>query len=294
MNPTLAAVLAASHGVVSRRAHPDLRHAIDAAHRRGELVRLLPGTYATPTVARTLEGRARAVCLFDPDAVIAGDAAAWLSGWPLRQPATVLVYSPHRRRPAAGYEFRRRALPRHLIAKKDGYWVTSRALTALDAPPSVKDPTEYALRKGASVADLDRVLASTPRRRGNTARRRRLAQARDEPWSSAERKAHAALRRGRISGWRANVGVYDSYGRRLGVGDLVFGDLRLVIEIDGPTHDSRDGAIDDAIRDEDMWRAGWEVIRLGVDKLDDLTAFIGLVRAIVTSRSERARRAVEK
>lgn len=290
----LAEVLAQAEGVLRRRDHPELRHAIDTAFRRSELVRLLPGTYATPAVAATLKGRARAVCLFDPDAVIAGDAAAWLSGWDLRQPTTVLVYSPHRRRPAEGYEFRRRALPRHLVRRMKGYRVTARALTALDAPPSVKDPVEFVLRKGASLEDLERALASTSGRRGNVERRRLLADARDSPWSPAERKAHAALRRGRIRGWRANAPLHDSHGEVLGYGDLVFEGIRLVIELDGPTHDGREGQVKDSGRDLALERAGWEVIRFGVGIVDDSARFTAIVRDIVRSRAHRVRGPVEK
>lgn len=286
MNPDLATAIERSGGVLRRRDHPGLRHAIDAALRRGDLVRLLPGTYATPAAANTLEGRARAACLFDPDAVIGGDAAAWLCGWPLRQPAVPLVYSPHKRRPAEGFVFRRAELPRHLVRNRKGWRVTSLALTALDT--SAKDAVEYALRKGASVADLEAALSSTGGRPGNTSRRRRLAEARDGAWSSAERRAHAALRRGRVRGWRANVGVYDRHGERLGVGDLVFDRLGLVIELDGHHHATREASVRDSIRDVDMWCAGWEVIRLGVSILDDPARFTRLVRRIVTSRAHRA------
>lgn len=287
MNPTLAALLDQSHGVIRRRDHPDLRHAIDAAHRRGELVRLLPATYATPTAATTLEGRARAVCLYDPDAVVTGDAAAWLTGFPVREPATIEVTSPHQRRPAAGYEFRRRAIPPHLVRRMTGYRVSSRALTALDASGAAKDPVGYALRKGSSVKDLDLALATTRHRRGNAGRRRKLDAARDNPWSTAESRAHSALRRGRVSGWRANVQLADRDDVPLGKGDLVFLGLDLVIELDGPTHADPERAAVDAARDLALRREGWEVIRFGVAVLDDLPEFVRIVRDIVRTREHR-------
>lgn len=294
MNPTLTALLAANHGVIRRRNHREVRHAIDAAHRRGELVRLLPDTYATPAVATTLEGRARAACLHDPDAVVTGDAAAWLTGFPIAQPKDVEVSSPRQRRPAAGYVYRRRAIPPHLVRRMKGYRVSSRALTALDASPAAKDPLGYAMRKGTSVQDLEIALAATRRSHGNGERRERVAAARDNPWSSAERRAHAALRRGRVSGWRANLSLADRDGIPLGYGDLVFPDHDLIIELDGPTHDTPEAAASDAGRDLALRREGWEVIRFGVDVLDDHREFVAIVRDLVRTRGHRRHGRVDR
>lgn len=60
-----------------------------------------------------------------------------------------------------------------------------------------------------------------------------------------------------------------------------------MIELDGPTHATREGSARDAVRDQDMWCAGWEVIRLGVALLDDPARFTRLVRRIVASRAHR-------
>ncbi|HHU40420.1 MAG TPA: hypothetical protein GXZ45_14215 [Propionibacterium sp.] len=71
MQPDLLAALG-THDVLRRRDHPDLAREVDRAFAAGELVRLLPGRYATPRAAMRLEGRARAVHLLDPDAVVTG------------------------------------------------------------------------------------------------------------------------------------------------------------------------------------------------------------------------------
>ncbi|HHU39913.1 MAG TPA: DUF559 domain-containing protein [Propionibacterium sp.] len=72
--------------------------------------------------------------------------------------------------------------------------------------------------------------------------------------------------------------------------DLVFQRIGLVIELDGPTHDSREGSRSDASRDLELRRAGWEVIRFGAAIVDDPKRFAAIVRDIVASRADRDRR----
>lgn len=282
MHPELT-FLVADGGAVSRRSHPHLRHAMDAALRRRELARVLPGVYALPRFASELRTRARAVHLLDPDAVIIGEAAARLVGWDVALPAVMTVATTRQHAPAAGITWlRQRALGPSRVF--DGYRVASKALIAVDLSATMEDAFELAALNGVPRAKVEKVMARTGNRPGNRTRRRRLKQTRDNPWSILERKAHAHLRRAGVKGWEANRAIVDRWGERLGVGDLVWVDLGLVIELDGKTH--RPAA--DAVRDLAMQRAGWEVIRFkSAVVLKSPRVFAAAVRDIVDSRSYR-------
>ena len=292
MNPTLAALLDAGAGVLRRRDHPDLNHLMDGALRRGELVRVLPGLYARPTDARTLIGRARAVCLADPDAVVTGEAAAFLLRWRSFEPGELTVATLRLRTPYAGFRCERRAIPSGLSRRVDGYRVTTKAMTALDLAATREDALEFALRHGVSPEDLRVALALTPHRRGNETRRRGVRDMGSQPWSPAERRAHTALRKGRISGWSANRAIFDRRGEKLGYGDLVWRAHGLILEIDGATHRTPEGVARDTTRDLAFARAGWEVVRVPASLvLGDPVGFVELVRELLATRAGRGRAA---
>lgn len=288
MHPDLAP-LVAGHGVVARRTHPALCHAMDAALKAGELVRVLPGAYARPSEAGTVLVRARAVHLVDPDAVVTAHAAAHLLGWEGVPPRDMVVATRRQPAPVPGIIWERRPLDRTLSRLLDGYRIASKALVALDLSDSVEDAVERALRHGVTPEALQAALALTPNRRGNGTRRMRLAQTRDRPWSVLERKAHAHLRRAGVRGWQANRAIHDRRGERIGYGDLVFAAHGLVIELDGRLDHSRpaDRARDQA-RDLAFARAGWEVVRIPSSMvLRTPREFVAAVTDILATRAGR-------
>jgi len=291
MNPELASALEAAQGVVRRREHPGMRHALDAALQRGELIAVLPGVYAAAADAAGFVTRARAACRVDPDAVVVGEAAAFVLGWVPAEPPEVTVATLRLRTPCRGFRWERRRIPAGLHRVHDGYRIATKAMTALDLTTNREDALELALRKGVTPAELTRALALTPHRRGNADRRRQVTQTSEQPWSPAERKAHAALRRARISGWQANRALYDRRGEvRLGYGDLVFAAYRLVIEIDGDTHRTSEGWSRDAARDLALARAGWEVVRIPASVvLRSPKEFVAIVRELLDARAARLR-----
>ena len=69
----------AQHGLLSRRRHPSLIGRIDAAVKRGELVPLLPGTYAAE---RTFNSLVLSVADWDAQAVFVSGTAIRLTWWP--------------------------------------------------------------------------------------------------------------------------------------------------------------------------------------------------------------------
>jgi hypothetical protein len=85
------------------------------------------------------------------------------------------------------------------------------------------------------------------------------------PFSEAEVRAHRVLGRAGVAGWTANAPVYDEEGL-IGVVDVRFDDVPLVIEIDGRAHHTDDDAFQrDRSRQNRLARAGYTVLRFTWD-----------------------------
>ena len=170
---------------------------------------------------------------WDPDVVLIGSAAAWVSFWPEIRVSRIVCGLKHHRRPQAGYEFTRQQVPAELVVNRSGIRYTSPALTALDLCGAMGgDPIDQALMtRATTLAQLHRAMELTAARVGNRTRRQLLLDFRAEPWSKAERLFHRHLRDAGITGWQANrpVVLDDSTFYV----DILFRKLKLVIEIDG-------------------------------------------------------------
>ncbi len=292
MNPALDAALTAGGGVASRRAHPALASAFTRAARAGTLVRMFPGVYARPDATLTLAGRARALRLADPDAVVTGVSAGRLMGW-FELPATTEVTAASGLASRPGFVLERRRVPRRLTRKLDGLVLTSRALTTLDLLPSEgAGALDHALRRGVGLDALWAAYHLTPGRPGNGLRRRLLEESRTEPWSPLERSAHAQLHASGVTGWKANRRVFDRHGELIAVCDIAFEPLWLDIELDGRGHLEPEQWRHDQARDLALACQGWQVVRFARGAVDAGT-FAASVRAVVAARESRlGRRAV--
>jgi very-short-patch-repair endonuclease len=254
--------LLATEGVVVRRDHPKLIGTIERLVRNGNLRAVLPGVYAEPGTCDSIRTRIQAVMHWDPDAVLVGTAAAWVSFWPEIRVSTITCSLKHQRRPQYGYEFTRRQIPSELVVSLQGLRYTCPALTALDLCGAMRgDAIDQALRtRVTTLGQLHRALELSAGRAGNRTRRQLLLDSRAEPWSKAERLLHHLLRGAGITGWKANrpLVLDDS---RFYV-DIMFRKLKLVIEIDGRLYHT--GA---EVFESDRWRQnllildGWCVLR---------------------------------
>ena len=252
----------ATEGVIVRRDHPKLIGTIERLVRNGNLRPVLPGVYAEPGACDSIRTRILAVMHWDPDAVLLGSAAAWVSFWPEIRMTHISCSVRHHRRTQAGFEFTRRHIPSELVVSRSGLRYTSPALTALDLCATVGgDAIDQALRtRATTLAHLQRAMELTGGRKGNRTKRQLLLDSRAEPWSEAERSFHRLLRNAGITGWRANRPVVLDHSTFYV--DILFRKLRLVIEIDGRLYHT--GA---EVFETDRWRQnllvldGWWMLR---------------------------------
>lgn len=254
--------LAEGGGVIARRHHLELCSGLDWMVRQNLLAALLPGVYTAPKRAEELEVRARAIQLWEPDAVLTNRAAARLTFWPALDVPRIEAGVPDRRVERPWLQLRRRRIPPELILERNGFRCTSPALTALDLCTTLGgNAIDTVLRtRAATLAQLHEALELTSGRRGNLDRRELVLDSRDEPWSEAERDAHRLLREAGIAGWRANypfellTGVYWI--------DIAFPEIKLAIEIDGRQfHEGKEVFESDRWRQNDLVLAGWRVLR---------------------------------
>ena len=254
--------LLANEGAIARREHPKLASAIDWLVRSGGLRPVLPGVYARPEMCASLPTRIQALMRWDPDAVLVGAAAAWVSFWPEIRVASVTCSLRHQRRPQPGFDFTRRHIPSELVVHRSGLRYTSPALTALDLCAVVGgDAIDQALRtRATTLAHLQQAMELTAARAGNPTRRRLLLDSRAEPWSKAERLFHGLLRDAGITGWHANQPVV--LGASRFYVDVVFRRLKLVIEIDGRLYHTGTEVFEtDRRRQNLLVLDGWCVLR---------------------------------
>lgn len=291
MNPLLNEALAAGRGILARRDHPELAGPIDAARRRGQLKSVLTGVYAQTDTAARLDIRCRAVAVADPDAVVAGSAAALLHGWDEVDEPLVICAASNSLRDRIGFEFERRTIPARLVRRLPGVRITSRALTAVDLVPQLGSAIiDQALRRKVPLDELHQALALTPNRPGNRLRREVLADSRDRPWSPAERASHRALRGHGVRGWVANYAVISAAAAPVtAYCDIAFPRLKLAIGIDGDAHHASKAANRrDRLRDQELARLGWQVVRVSAHcVMADPDDFVALVRDLVRVRARQ-------
>lgn len=244
---------------------------IDGELRTGRWTRVLPEVYSTagpgPAPARGPMTFIRAVWLWaGPGAVIEGAAALI---WQRRsdRPLTEVTVSCGRNlRPPRGPDWPIR-VRRHIVHE---FWtvhwnqiVTVRSEYAIAqllpaaGPALLDDAVRRRWVTVDQIAEVHRCLSSG---RGSVVRGTILAAAEGGAISEAERLLHRHLRAAGIRGWRANAPVRLGSGYR--IGDVVFEEVRLLVEIDGfAFHTDHTTFQDDRRRQNEFTVAGWTVLR---------------------------------
>ena len=283
MHPRVEAVLDLC-GLVRVAEHPELATTLRRLVATGELARPFPGVYLRPS---DLDPSLwlRAVCAWAPHAVVhARSAVALWLGESVQRPLELV--NARTLRPCPGVRIVARVLGPELVVERAGVRVVTPAyafaeVAATDDGRAAERGFRQRLVTPEQVLAAGRQLVATP---GNVARSRVLAELATNPWSAAERRLHAALRRAHIGGWVANARI--RVGGRLVVGDVLFVEERLILEVDGFEYHS---AADDFQRDRErqnlLTLAGYRVLRFTWDQLEHPDYVLGQVRRALRGRN---------
>lgn len=275
--------------------NPDVcRRTVSRMIKDKELVALLPGVVALPSVADHFEVKVRAVALWDRDAVITGRSAARLSFWPRAGETPIDVNTTTKAKSCTGYRLHRSAVPvDHVVEEgslriSDAAW-TSVWLSATDGGEAI----EEALRARAmSVREMLAVVEEFAGWRGTATRRELVDWSTLEPWSHFERKVHRILIEAGITGWRGNWCYQPTAGSGIGSFpiDIAFPDLRVAIELNGyEYHHELSPWMRDMRKRNLLELDDWTVLTFCWEDLDDPERFVAQVKDAIRLAEARRR-----
>lgn len=281
MHPQLTQILAAD-AVIAKRRYPKLRGTLDAAVKRGDLIKILPGVLGPPSAELDWQYLAVAACAYADDVVLTGATAAKLGGlYPTGKPVPLEAYHVHQVRISGPIRWHRNPVPAQWRIDQGGLRFAAPAWAAVElAGTGSADGLDAALRGGISLSELWQAFGEMPSRTGNRMRRRLLKDSRDLPWSAAERLLHRLLRAAGIKGWRTN---FPALGFLL---DLAWPAEKVAIEVDGfETHGTRGSFESDRLRDQVLAANGWTVLRVTWAQLQhDPQGVLARLRRVLSRR----------
>lgn len=278
-------VLAANGGVVRLREHRRLRSCWWRGVKAGRLVQPLPGVVMDAGLVEDNFAWIRAVSLWNPNAVVAGAAAAALDFDPTLQPAEVAVYFEGPMTDRGPLRFFRAKLDPDLLDWHGDVRVTGPTGTAITAALTGDlSPGTTALRKGlTSPTRIGLAAESWSPRTRNRARDVALDFSRN-PWSPAEVDAHRLFREAGIRGWTGNGEIW--FGERKFVADILIRRAKIAFEVNSfEFHSSRGAMEQDSSRLNQFLSHGWRSYTLTPgqirDQREETKAF---VRSVVWDR----------
>lgn len=272
----LTALFEGQHGVIHRRQAVGAGLSVDAIQRRikrGDWLIVLPGTYRLSGAPVTWHQRVMAAVLWAGPGAIASHrtaAALWtLPGFP---PATIEV-TTSRRLSAPGIVVHRGRLDARIdVSTHSGIPVTSPHRTIIDLcavtpPVKVERALDAVMVRGlGEVSFIWRQLnrLGSVGRRGCAQLRSMLAERSERlhhAASDSETALHQLLRKAGIGGWSPQVEIFDG-DDFVARPDVVFQDLRIVIEVDSWSwHADKKKRREDVRRQNWLERLGWTVLR---------------------------------
>ncbi|GIF99637.1 endonuclease domain-containing protein [Catellatospora citrea] len=231
--------------------------------------------------------RDRAALLAVPDAVLSGPSAARRYGLDVPDLRTRLTVPPGRQVRLAGVAVRRERLDPEDLNLIDGVLLTTPVRTVVDcvrewSPDQADLLLDRALqRRLITYEDFVARVQAMVGRHGSPTLVRAVSRHAHGARSAAERLLVQGLRRGRLSGWQANLAVYDTEGL-IGEADIGFAEIRLAVEVDGRAWHSADDRFQrDRARQNRLVRAGWTVLRFTWrDLTEDLPGVLHQIRTV--------------
>lgn len=166
----------------------------------------------------------------------------------------------------AGVRARRRDLADGDVVELRGLPVTSPERTFVDLAERLSVPRLVAvgddlLRRGLCTrADIARIVGCSSRQRGVCAARRAAQILDPRAESPRESLTRAIIIEAGLPAPTPQVDIFDGRGRFIARGDLVYEDLRIVIEYDGYHHLTLQGQRRDASRRGDLGLEGWLMV----------------------------------
>jgi very-short-patch-repair endonuclease len=266
---TVERFVASHDGVISRTQAKHCGMSDDQIARKvasGEWIRRAPGVYFVVAWPWTAAARVRiAAEWIRPVGALVGVSAAWWLGLGVLNPHPIVVAAPpgNSRRSPNGFSVVQRDLRGDRVLYR-GLWVTTRALTVLDAAVALRSEGQAFLDRALQqrFVSLDELRTMQSRhlgRRGSGAAHRLLAQAADRAASQAERLMIALLEDAGITGWAVNLAVTLSDGRSAVV-DIAFAGAKFALEVDGwAFHSDPERFVDRRARTRALVADGWVV-----------------------------------
>lgn len=242
----------------------------------------LPGIAMDAGLVEDPRAWIRAVSLWNPNAVVAGAAAAAITFDEETPLTTVPVYVKDRVADRGPLRFIAGDLDPELLQYEGGIRVTNPAATAVTAGLAGQfGPGTAALRKHRTspgkIAEAAEAfpLRSRPRARGVA------LDLSGNPWSPAEVDCHRLFRKAGITGWVGNVEVWLSGARY--VPDVSLRGARIAFEVDSfQHHGSREAMEQDSGRRNQFLSHGWRSYTLLPSQIRDLEEeTIAFVRSVV-------------
>lgn len=268
------------YGLIRRPRERNAEKRVSAARQAGTHVGLLPGVTCLATSRCDFATRVHAVRLWQPNAVIAGLAAAKLTFWPSAPASTIDLIYESKARPWAGFELHRGEVPEEGITYLGPLRLTTPAWTAVWLSAwDQGQALEVALRQGVTVAEMNRALRSMNGWRGNPTRRAVVKRSQHAPWSTLERRMHEILDDAGISGWLGNWWYQPGNGEPGWPIDIAFLAQRLAIEVDGyEFHSDRRTWQRDRMKGNHLVLNGWILLRFTWDDLADPARVVAIIR----------------
>lgn len=168
----------------------------------------------------------------------------------------------------AGVRVRRRDLGAEDLAEVQGLRVTSPARTFVDLAADIGVPRlvavgdDFIRRRLLQREEIEAVLGRCHGQRGVRAARRAAELLDPRAESPRESLTRVIIVEAGLPAPTPQVEIYDSSGRFLARGDLVYEDLRVVIEYDGYHHLTLAGQRRDAGRRGDLSLDGWLIVTI--------------------------------
>ncbi|MGV8910321.1 MAG: endonuclease domain-containing protein [Propionicimonas sp.] len=258
--------LLADSEVIRLSDHPRSARTIQRAAARGRLVALLPGIFVPPDRAGAVGTRIRAACAWSRQGCIHSLTAVQLH---LRAPVTmpIRLRAPYRGAPVPWMWVTRGTVAAPI--EDAGLRIATAAHAIVELAATDRGEAAFtALRlRLVDAAQLLAVLPEFAGARGNAMRRRVIAAAALNPWSFAEARLHAVLRRAGIDGWVANPPL--RFGGRPTVPDVWFPEHWLALEFDGEAvHSNHEQFEEDRRRQNRMTLARVRVLRFTWDAVE--------------------------